>query len=105
MGSDTGGSIRLPAALNGVVGLKPTYGRISLSGCLPLSPTLDSNGPLTRTVEDAALLLAALAGPDAKDAATLTAPTLDPEAWRHRRTRNARIAVMREEDFPMAIAR
>lgn len=104
MGSDTGGSIRLPAALNGVVGLKPTYGRISLSGCLPLSPTLDSNGPLTRTVEDAALLLAALAGPDAKDAATLTAPTLDPEAWRHRRTRNARIAVMREEDFPMAIA-
>ena len=53
IGSDTGGSVRIPAAFNGIVGLKTTFGRISLHGCFPLSTTLDSIGPMTRTVADA----------------------------------------------------
>lgn len=67
VGSDTGGSIRIPASFCGVVGLKPTAGRISLRGAIPLSPTLDTLGPMARTVGDAALLLAALAGHDPAD--------------------------------------
>ena len=67
LGSDTGGSIRIPAALCGVVGLMPTYGRVSRRGVLPLSWTLDHVGPLARTVEDAAMVLNAIAGYDAED--------------------------------------
>ncbi len=67
LGSDTGGSIRIPASLCGVVGLKPTFGRISLHGAVPLAWSLDHLGPLTRSVGDAALLLAALAGADPRD--------------------------------------
>jgi aspartyl-tRNA(Asn)/glutamyl-tRNA(Gln) amidotransferase subunit A len=70
IGSDTGGSIRIPAALCGVVGLKPTFGRISLHGVLPLAWSLDHLGPLTRSVADAALLLECLAGYDARDPRT-----------------------------------
>ena len=62
LGTDTGGSVRIPAALCGLVGLKPTYGRIPLDGVVPLSQTLDSVGPITRTVDDAALLVAVMAG-------------------------------------------
>ena len=68
LGSDTGGSIRLPAACCGVVGLKPTYGRVSRAGAMPLSWSLDHVGPLTRTVADAALLLGIVAGHDPRDA-------------------------------------
>ncbi len=67
VGSDTGGSIRIPAALCGLVGLKPTYGRVGMSGAVSLSWSLDHLGPLTRTVEDAALMLGVLAGPDPHD--------------------------------------
>jgi aspartyl-tRNA(Asn)/glutamyl-tRNA(Gln) amidotransferase subunit A len=67
MGSDTGGSIRLPAALCGVVGLKPTFGRVSRYGVLPLDFSLDHMGPLTRSVRDAAVTLEALAGYDGRD--------------------------------------
>jgi Asp-tRNA(Asn)/Glu-tRNA(Gln) amidotransferase A subunit family amidase len=70
IGSDTGGSIRIPASLCGIVGLKPTFGRISLYGVLPLAWSLDHLGPLTRSVADAALLLEALAGYDARDPRT-----------------------------------
>src|SRR6478752_7679659 len=80
IGSDTGGSIRIPAALCGLTGLKPTYGTISLAGVVPLATTLDSLGPLARTVEDAALLTAAMAGPDPRDAATQNLPRLDFDA-------------------------
>ena len=66
-GSDTGGSIRGPAAFCGIVGLKPTYGRVSRHGVFPLSPSLDHVGPMTRTVRDCALLLQAMAGPDPDD--------------------------------------
>lgn len=67
LGSDTGGSIRIPAGLCGIVGLKPTYGRVSKRGVLPLSMSLDHVGPMTRTAEDAALMLQVIAGHDAQD--------------------------------------
>ena len=68
VGSDTGGSIRLPAACCGIVGLKPTYGRVSRAGAMPLSWSLDHLGPMARTVADAALMLGAMAGHDPADA-------------------------------------
>jgi aspartyl-tRNA(Asn)/glutamyl-tRNA(Gln) amidotransferase subunit A len=67
LGTDTGGSIRIPAALCGIVGLKPTYGRVSLHGVVPLSWSLDHAGPMARTVEEVAELLAIVAGRDPKD--------------------------------------
>lgn len=70
LGTDTGGSIRIPASLCGVVGLKPTYGRVSLSGILPLSWNLDHAGPITKRVEDAALLLQVIGGYDSEDPAS-----------------------------------
>ena len=77
MGSDTGGSIRIPASLCGVVGLKPTYGRVSLRGVFPLSWNLDHAGPLTRSVRDAALLLQVLAGYDEEDPSSADVPVDD----------------------------
>jgi aspartyl-tRNA(Asn)/glutamyl-tRNA(Gln) amidotransferase subunit A len=71
LGSDTGGSVRVPAALCGIVGLKTTVGRVSRAGVYPLCWTLDSVGPITRSVEDAALAYQALQGPDAQDESTL----------------------------------
>ena len=67
LGSDTGGSIRIPASLCGVVGLKPTYGRVSTRGVVPLSWSLDHVGPMARRVVDVAQLLQVIAGPDAAD--------------------------------------
>jgi len=71
LGTDTGGSIRTPASFCGVVGLKPTYGLVSIRGIIPLSVSLDHCGPLTRTVEDAALVLNAIAGFDKLDIASV----------------------------------
>src|SRR5207244_6103425 len=71
IGTDTGGSVRIPAAWCGIVGLKVTAGRISTYGVLPLSSTLDTPGPLARSVEDAALIFRALNGPDPRDPQTL----------------------------------
>ena len=70
IGSDTGGSIRIPASFCGVVGFKPTYGRVSRRGMMPLSWSLDHAGPLARTVEDAALVLQAIIGHDPEDPTT-----------------------------------
>ncbi len=74
LGTDTGGSIRFPCASCGLVGLKPTYGRVSRHGAFELAGSLDHIGPMTRTVEDAARLLAVIAGLDAHDASSLDAP-------------------------------
>jgi aspartyl-tRNA(Asn)/glutamyl-tRNA(Gln) amidotransferase subunit A len=74
VGSDTGGSIRIPAAFCGIVGLKPTYSRVSRHGVLPLASTFDTVGPMTRTVEDAALMLEVMAGADRLDPHASTEP-------------------------------
>jgi aspartyl-tRNA(Asn)/glutamyl-tRNA(Gln) amidotransferase subunit A len=77
LGSDTGGSIRMPAHFCGVTGLKTTYGRISRFGAMPLSQSLDTVGPLARTAEDCALLLSLMAGADPEDSTASTAPVAD----------------------------
>ena len=77
LGSDTGGSIRIPSALCGVVGLKPTYGRVSLRGVIPLSWNLDHAGPMARSVQDVAILLQTIAGYDPQDAWSVDMPVGD----------------------------
>ncbi|HMK85813.1 MAG TPA: amidase, partial [Steroidobacteraceae bacterium] len=77
LGTDTGGSVREPAAFCGVVGLKATYGRVSNRGIIPLAPSLDHVGPLTRTVEDCAIVLEAIAGYDASDVTSAERPPLE----------------------------
>jgi aspartyl-tRNA(Asn)/glutamyl-tRNA(Gln) amidotransferase subunit A len=74
IGTDTGGSIRIPASINGIVGLKPTFGRVSRYGVVPLAASLDHVGPLTRTVEDCALVLQSIAGYDRLDSGSLDEP-------------------------------
>jgi len=93
MGSDTGGSIRIPAALCGVVGLKPTFGRISRMGVTSLSWGLDHVGPLTRTVEDAAICLQVLAGYDPRDPASLDEPVPDYSAGLGQGVKGLRVGV------------
>ena len=78
IGTDTGGSVRLPAGWCGLTGLKTTVGRVSVHGILPLSPTLDTPGPMCRTVEDAAVLFNVIHGPDPEDPATLGHGVDDP---------------------------
>jgi len=96
IGTDTGGSVRAPASLCGLVGYKPTYGLISRHGVMPLSWTLDTVGVITRTVEDAALLASVLMGPDGKDlsVAVRKAPKLYP--LRPRRLRGTVLGVPRK---------
>jgi aspartyl-tRNA(Asn)/glutamyl-tRNA(Gln) amidotransferase subunit A len=77
LGTDSGGSVRVPASLNGIVGLKPTFGRVSRRGVVAMSPSLDHVGPMTRTVEDCALMLGELAGFDPLDPTSLDAPVDD----------------------------
>jgi aspartyl-tRNA(Asn)/glutamyl-tRNA(Gln) amidotransferase subunit A len=95
MGSDTGGSIRGPAAYCGIVGLKPTYGRVSRRGVFPLSYSLDHCGPLTRTVEDCAILMQALAAYDPQDPASADVPVPDYRAALTSRLDGLRIGVIR----------
>lgn len=77
LGTDTGGSIRFPSMANGIVGLKPSYGRVSCHGVLPLAPSLDHVGPMTRSVADAAIMLEAIGGFDSNDPNSLNAPMPD----------------------------
>jgi aspartyl-tRNA(Asn)/glutamyl-tRNA(Gln) amidotransferase subunit A len=95
IGTDTGGSVRLPAAWCGLSGLKTTIGRVSTHGILPLAPSLDTPGPLARSVEDAALLYSVMHGPDPLDPRTLSAPpAADPFAGLRRGARGLRLARM-----------
>jgi len=96
MGSDTGGSVRIPAALCGIVGLKPTYGRVSRAGLTPLSWCLDHPGPMVRTVEDAALTMNAIAGRDPRDPATAEVPIPDYTEALTEDIRGLRIGVVKE---------
>jgi aspartyl-tRNA(Asn)/glutamyl-tRNA(Gln) amidotransferase subunit A len=96
VGTDTGGSIRIPAAYCGVVGLKPTYGRVSLHGVCPLSPSLDHVGPLARTVADAAILLGAIAGHDPLDPSSLADPAVDYRSALEEEVRGLRMGIVVE---------
>jgi aspartyl-tRNA(Asn)/glutamyl-tRNA(Gln) amidotransferase subunit A len=98
IGTDTGGSVRLPAAWCGIVGLKVTAGRISTHGVLPLSSTLDTPGPLARSVEDAALIFRALNGPDPRDRQTLAWTPSDPLPTLRRGVGGLKLAVMPETE-------
>jgi len=99
LGTDTGGSIRIPASLCGIVGFKPTYGRVSNRGVIPMAWTLDHVGPMCKTVEDAALMLAAIAGHDARDPTSVDAPVPDYSRAIRTETRKLRVGVARTPFF------
>ncbi len=96
LGSDTGGSIRQPAALCGVVGLKPTYGRVSRFGLVAFASSLDQIGPVTKTVRDAALIMNAIAGHDPQDSTSLNEPVPDYVASLGNELRGIRLGVPKE---------
>ena len=98
IGTDTGGSVRLPAAWCGLVGLKATIGRISTHGVLPLASTLDTPGPMCRTVEDAALIYNAMQGPDPKDYHTKGVDFEDPLPQMRRGVAGLRLARMGDRE-------
>lgn len=97
LGTDTGGSIRLPASTCGITGLKPTYGRVPKSGCAPLGFTLDNIGPMARSAYDCAIMLNTMAGHAPEDAAASHAPTLDYTAGLDGDLTGVRIGVDRLE--------
>lgn len=101
-GSDTGGSIRNPASFCGIVGLKPTYGRVSRAGIIPLSWSLDHAGPMARTVMDTAFLLGAMAGPDRRDPSAAAQPVPDYPAALTGDIRGTRIGVPQSYFFDEA---
>ena len=96
LGTDTGGSIRQPAALSGVVGLKPTYGRVSRYGLVAFASSLDQIGPMTRSVRDAAIVLGVIAGHDPRDSTSSSAPVPDFVAPLTGDLRGFRLGVPRE---------
>jgi aspartyl-tRNA(Asn)/glutamyl-tRNA(Gln) amidotransferase subunit A len=95
-GTDTGGSIRQPAALCGITGLKPTYGRVSRYGMIAFASSLDQGGPFTRTAEDAALMLAAMAGFDERDSTSVDRPVDDYAASLNTSLQGMKIGVPKE---------
>ena len=104
IGTDTGGSIRVPAAVNGVVGLKPTFGRVSRTGVFPMSPTLDTVGTLTRTARDAALMLGVIAGRlDPGDRGAIDEPVDDYAGQLDQDLSRVRIGVERDYFFYDAV--
>jgi aspartyl-tRNA(Asn)/glutamyl-tRNA(Gln) amidotransferase subunit A len=95
-GTDTGGSIRQPAAVTGIVGLKPTYGRCSRWGIVAFASSLDQAGPMTRTVRDAAIMLGAMASHDPKDSTSVDAPVPDYEAALAAGVRGLKVGIPKE---------
>ncbi len=95
-GTDTGGSIRQPAAFTGIVGMKPTYGRCSRWGIVAFASSLDQAGPFARTVRDAAILLRSMAGPDQKDTTCVDRPVADYEAAVGKSVKGLRIGIPKE---------
>ena len=96
LGTDTGGSIRQPAALSGVVGFKPTYGRVSRFGLVAFASSLDQIGPLTKTVRDTALIMNAIAGHDPLDSTSLNEPVPDYAAKLGEDLRGVRLGLPKE---------
>jgi aspartyl-tRNA(Asn)/glutamyl-tRNA(Gln) amidotransferase subunit A len=99
LGTDTGGSIRIPSAWCGIVGMKPTYGRVSIRGVIPFIPTRDHVGPMARSVEDAALLLQAIAGYDAADLTSEDQPVPDFLAGMQAPVAGLRLGIPRAHHF------
>ncbi len=99
LGTDSGGSVRIPSSLCGIVGLKPTYGRVSRAGVVPLAWSLDHVGPMARTVEDAAIMLQALAGEDPADPSTVAVSVPNYRAALAGGVRGLRIGVVRAMFF------
>lgn len=104
VGTDTGGSVRLPASWCGITGLKTTIGRVSTHGVMPLSPTLDTPGPMARFVEDVALLYVAMQGIDPLDSLTIGLPYTNPMPMLKRGVRGMRLARMPEVERQYASA-
>jgi aspartyl-tRNA(Asn)/glutamyl-tRNA(Gln) amidotransferase subunit A len=102
LGSDTGGSVRIPASACGVCGLKPTYGRVSRHGILPLSWSLDVGGPMARSARDLAILFAGMAGADANDGASVSPRSLAFRRSPERALRGLRIAVLGDDALATA---
>jgi aspartyl-tRNA(Asn)/glutamyl-tRNA(Gln) amidotransferase subunit A len=96
LGTETGGSIRQPAALSGVVGLKPTYGRVSRFGVVAFASSLDQVGPLTKTVRDSALIMNAIAGHDRQETTSLDDPVPDYTAWLGKDLSGVRLGLAKE---------
>ncbi len=96
LGSDTGGSVRGPAAFCGIVGIRPTYGRVTRHGVVPMCWSMDTIGPMTRTVEDCALMLRAIAGPDPRDSSSSPEPVPDYSQSLEEGAKGLRIGVPRE---------
>ena len=103
LGSDTGGSVRLPAAANGVLGLKPTYGRVSRYGAMPRSWSLDHVGVLARTASDCAILMNAIAGPDKNDSTASARPVPDYRAALGQSIKGLRVGVPSIESLGYSI--
>ncbi|RLA45897.1 MAG: Asp-tRNA(Asn)/Glu-tRNA(Gln) amidotransferase GatCAB subunit A [Gammaproteobacteria bacterium] len=102
LGTDTGGSIRFPSAVNGIVGLKPSYGRVSRYGAFPLAQSLDHVGPMTRSVADAGIVLNAIAGYDVNDPTSLVSPLPDLSTFLNRDLKGLRIGFDRRYAIDLA---